>query len=358
MDTKKDESQHCDDCKICTMVEHCDRAFMRAPANCEDYKLAHVDDAAPAATNEEIRMKNEEVGEKAAPEEIAREAVSNGFYSPNEAAYRVLGEPTHEMVEAEEAAPETAEESKESIMVSDSNGNEIARYGSVKEHIAAMEKVVEECAQVRQDYDEMCARLNRDSVVIDQKKVSAEEFAAFKFLLGALDENSPTKEYRVAACVPTGCGNYLLTRNYNSAHAINVELFEFQPNQTYRAFKNKGGLAFVPTFIDGFDFERVRVRLCELLDIGNARKLAYFPKCDFTEWLYHAGADGLPAHSAEQLKPLTAFATPWTMHIPTEVEKGTIFVNGTCYAFLKPLVFSVDHRKGLALKAQKEAGNE
>lgn len=318
MDTKKDESQHCDDCKICTMVEHCDKAFLRTPETCQDYKLAHVDDAAPAATNEEMSD-----AEQSAP-----------------------------------AAPETAEESKESVVVSDSNGNEIARYGSVKEHIAAMEKAVEECAQVRQDYDEMLARLNRDSVVIDQKKVSAEEFAAFKFLLGALDENSPTKEYRVAACVPTGCGNYLLTRNYNSVHVINVELFEFQPNQTYRAFKNKGGLAFVPTFIDGFDFEYLRRHLVKFDGLGTARKLAYFPKCDFAEWLYHAGADGLPAHSAEQLKPLAAFATPWTMHIPEDAEKRTIFVNGTCHAFLKPLVFSVDHHKGLALKAQKEAGNE
>lgn len=328
------------DCHDCTMHEQCARAFLRTPDTCQDYKLAHVEDA-------EIRNKNEE-----------------------------LGESTPEMAEAEESAPEAEESapagneelrmkneeldngSKESVSVCDSNGNEIARYGSVKEHIEAMEQAVEECAQVRQDYDEMLARLNRDSVVIDQKKVSAEEFAAFKFLLGALDENSSTKEYRVAACVPTGCGNYLLARNYNSVHVINVELFEFQPNQTYRAFKNKGGLAFVPTFIDGFDFEGLRKHLVKFDGLGTARKLAYFPKCDFTEWLYHAGADGLPAHSAEQLKPLAAFATPWTMHIPTDAEKRTIFVNGTCHAFLKPLEFSVDHRKGLALKAQKEAGNE
>lgn len=52
MDTKKEESQHCDDCKICTMVEHCDRAFMRTPATCEDYELTHVTETADAAAEE------------------------------------------------------------------------------------------------------------------------------------------------------------------------------------------------------------------------------------------------------------------------------------------------------------------
>ena len=289
MDDNKEA--RCADCKICTMVEHCDRAFMREPATCEDYKITHIDGQQQADA-------------------------------------------------AESVAPEK-KESAESVEIRDAGGNVIAKYGSVQEHIAAMEKAVDEVAAVRRGYDDTLARINRDSVVIDKNK-AREEYPAFVFLNGAIDSGSATEAQTVCACIASDCGRLLVASSFGRVHVINVELFDFVEGQTYRVFKNSVGLAYVPYYVEGYPFDRLRN-----INFGGAPDwrlcLRYMPKCDASEWLYMSGVNSLPAFLPEQLKPLAAFSTPWTMHVPRQHAEPSLFTNGDCRAFLWPSKFSVSH---------------
>lgn len=326
MDDNKEA--RCADCKICTMVDHCDRAFMREPATCEDYKITHVE---AQQTGAESAAPDSDKNTLSAPEEIVREAVPNGVYSPAEARDRVLGA---------DSAPEE-KESGESVVIRDAGGNVIAKYGSVQEHIAAMEKAVGECAAVRRNYDDMLARINRDCVVIDKNK-AREEYPAFVFLNGAIDSGSATTAQTVCACIASDSGRLLVASSFGRVHVINVELFDFVEGQTYRVFKNSVGLAYVPYYVETYPFDGVR----KIIFDGSAdwrQRLHYAPKRDATEWLYMSGVNGLPAFLPEQLKPLAAFSTPWTMHVPAIHAAPSLFTNGDCRAFLWPSKFSVAH---------------
>lgn len=300
MDTKKDESQHCDDCKICTMVEHCDRAFMRAPANCEDYKLAHVE--------------NEELAEAAQP------------------------------------APDTAEESKESVVVSDSNGNEIARYGSVDEMTAATERMRDFIACATADRAENY--IDAETIVVSAKDVSPEELAAFRFLNSALEEGSVNPQSRLVACVQTPRGRVLAASTWGEWHFINAELFDFVPGRTYAVYKNKVGFAYVPKFDEKYDFKMTAARALDTVSADDAEMLFTAPKTidAFIEWTYNAGKQGLPPFAFDALKKLAVFKTAWRLRIPQTKPALCVFKNGDCVAKLYPMPFFN--------KAQKEAGNE
>lgn len=295
------------DCKACSDYLRCERAFMRSPATCEEYALMHGDVAEKSDVGKMVG--NEETREKASGE-------------------------------ASEETGETSEESKESVVVKDSAGNVIAKYNSVAEHVAAMERAGEEAEALAAGYGRALARYDKAGVVIDKRK-SAEEYAAFAFLNAAIDEDSALADMRCLACVPTENGRMLVGRNYESLHAVNVEFFDFEPYQTYRAFKNKLGLAYVPTRVDGFDFGKLIKFLEAEYEFRNKRD--FNGRGDVLEYVYRAGIDGLPAFSVEQLKPLSVFKTNWVMSVPRRAPEWVRFENGNCLAFLMPSKFSVAH---------------
>ena len=219
-------------------------------------------------------------------------------------------------------------------------GNVSAKYSGVVERSAAMERMCEEVSAVSAGYSKALARYDKAGVVIDKKK-SAEEYAAFIFLNSVIDEDSARADMRCLACVPTENGRMLVGRNYESLHAVNVECFDFEPYQTYRAFKNKLGLAYVPTRVDGFDFGKLAKFLEAEYDFRLTR--GFNGRGDVLEYVYRAGVDGLPAFSAEQLKPLSVFKTDWLMSVPRRAPEWVRFENGNCLAFLMPSKFSVAH---------------
>ena len=205
MDTKKDESRTCDDCKICTMVEHCDRAFMRAPANCEDYELTHVAETADAAAEE-----------KTPPE----------------------------MTEAEKScAEDVPEESKGTVDVCDGDGNVLAHYDSVDD----MTKAAECAAEKARTLADVLAAAKPKPVIISGADVSPEEMAAFKFLNSATEPDSAQAQAKLVGCVATPRGRVLVATGYGAqVHVINAELFDFVDDVAYAVYKNKVGFAYVP----------------------------------------------------------------------------------------------------------------
>ena len=295
------------DCKACSDYLRCERAFMRSPAVCEEYALMHGDVVGKSDVGEMVG--NEEMREKATRE-------------------------------TSEETRETSEESNESVVVKDSAGNGIVKYSSVVERSAAMEGVYEDVSAMAVGYSKALARYGKAGVVIDKKK-SAEEYAAFIFLNSVIDEDSARCDMRCLACVPTENGRMLVGRNYESLHAVNVEFFDFEPYQTYRAFKNKLGLAYVPTRVDGFDFGKLAKFLEAEYDFRGTR--GFNGRGDVLEYVYRAGVDGLPAFSVEQLKPLSVFKTNWLMSVPRRAPEWVRFENGNCLAFLMPSKFSVAH---------------
>lgn len=334
MHTKKEESRTCDDCKICTMVEHCDRAFMRTPATCEDYELTHVTETADAAAEE-----------KTTPEEIAREAVGNGFYSPNDAAYRVLGEPTPEMAEAEKSGKDlSSEERKESVVVKDSAGNVVAKYNSVAEHIAAMERAAEKARTLA----DTLAAAKPKTVIISGADVSPEEMAAFKFLNSATEPDSARAQAKLVGCVATPRGRVLVATGYGAqVHIVNAELFDFIDDVAYAVYKNKVGFAYVPCVDDDYSFAMVKACV-EELDGDGVEMLFSAPKSieDFIEWTYNAGKQGLPPFTFDALKKLAVFKTAWRLRIPDGKSPVCVFKNGDCIAKLLPMAFFNAQKNG------------
>lgn len=305
MDTKKEESRTCDDCKICTMVEHCDRAFMRAPATCEDYELAHVAQTADAAAEEN---------------------------TPPETA------------EAEKScAEDMPEESKGTVDVCDGDGNVLAHYDSVDDMTKAAEKA--------RTLADVLAAAKPKAVIISGADVSPEEMAAFKFLNSATEPDSARAQAKLVGCVATPRGRVLVATGYGAqVHVINAELFDFVADVAYSVYKNKVGFAYVPCYDDDYSFAMVKACV-EELDGDGVEMLFSAPKSieDFIEWTYNAGKQGLPPFTFDALKKLAVFKTAWRLRIPDGRMPVCVFKNGDCVAKLLPMAF---------FNAQKEAGNE
>lgn len=290
MDTKKEESQHCDDCKICSMVEHCDRAFMRTPANCEDYELTHVTETADAADETE-----------------------------------------------KSGAEDVPEESKENVVVKDSAGNVVAKYNSVAEHIAAMEHDAEKARTLA----DVLAAAKPKPVIISGADVSPEEMAAFKFLNSAIESDSARAQAKLVGCVATPRGRVLVATGYGAqVHIINAELFDFVDDVAYAVYKNKVGFAYVPCYADEYSFAMVKSCVDELVEDG-VDMLFNAPKSieDFIEWTYNAGKQGLPPFKFDALKKLAVFKTAWRLRIPEGKMPVCVFKNGDCVAKLLPMPF-------------------
>ena len=290
MDAKKEESQHCDDCKICSMVEHCDRAFMRTPANCEDYELTHVSEAVDAAA------------------------------------------------EAEKSGAEgVPEESKGTVDVCDGNGNVLAHYDSVADMTKATEAAYE---RVRTLADSLAAAKPK-TVIISGKDVSPEEMAAFKFLNSATEPDSARAQAKLVGCVATPRGRVLVATGYGAqVHIVNAELFDFVNDVAYAVYKNKVGFAYVPCIDDDYSFNMVKVCV-EELDGDGVEMLFSAPKSieDFIEWTYNAGKQGLPPFTFDALKKLAVFKTAWRLRIPDGKSPVCVFKNGDCVAKLLPMPF-------------------
>lgn len=287
MDTKKDASQHCDDCKICSMVEHCDRAFMRTPANCEDYELAHVTETADAS--------------------------------------------------AEEA------ESKGTVDICDGNGNVLAHYDSVDDMTKATEAAY---AQARTLADCLAAAKPK-TVIISGKDVSPEEMAAFKFLNSATEPDSARAQAKLVGCVATPRGRVLVATGYGAqVHIVNAELFDFVDDVAYAVYKNKVGFAYVPCVDDDYSFAMVKACV-EELDGDGVEMLFSAPKSieDFIEWTYNAGKQGLPPFTFDGLKKLAVFKTAWRLRIP-DARDLCVFKNGDCVAKLLPMRFFNAQKNG------------
>lgn len=281
MDTKKEESQRCDDCKICSMVEHCDRAFMRAPATCEDYELAHVTETADAS--------------------------------------------------AEEA------ESKGTVDVCDGNGNVLAHYDSVDDMTKATEAAY---AQARTLADTLAAAKPK-TVIISGADVSPEEMAAFKFLNSATEPDSARAQAKLVGCVATPRGRVLVATGYGTqVHVINAELFDFVEDVAYAVYKNKVGFAYVPCVDDDYSYAMTKACV-EELDGDGVEMLFSAPKSieDFIEWTYNAGKQGLPPFTFDALKKLAVFKTAWRLRIPEGKSPVCVFKNGDCIAKLLPMAF-------------------